>query len=164
MRGLQNLDESCDPACRICFETDRDLLIQTCKCMGTLAYSHDTCLRQWIILKFPKLKDAICEICKEPYNFQVSTKKTWQKISDEDKKCKFYVYLSILIFFMAVLVMTTIVAFVSYVDFSRKFVYSILIIISCFLPMLLNICLLLKLIISNHLVTEIVSWTIETKD
>lgn len=160
----QYIDQSSDRTCRICFENDKDFLVHTCKCIGSLAYSHEACLRQWISLKFPKLTDAICEICKEPYKFQVNTKKSWQKISDEDKKCKFYVYLSILMFFLAVLGMTTIVALVCYVDFSHKFVYSVLIIISCFLPTLLVLYLLLKLIISNYLVTEIISWTIETKN
>lgn len=161
MEGQSGNREQLEKTCRICFDTDASMLISACKCSGSLMYSHESCLETWIKTKYEKISQAQCEICKHFYKFKLRTKRQWQSISDEDKKCRFQFNITILIFFYAVLGIVSIIAGVFYIDLKKKFVYSVLILVSIALPIVILTLLTVKLIISNFLVTKILYWKIK---
>jgi len=67
--------------CRICL-SDEGTMIAACNCTGSVRYTHEECLRDWILHRSARrrsgempLQDEIikCEICHAPYNVQVTT-------------------------------------------------------------------------------------------
>lgn len=53
--------------CRICHEGEsKEELFSFCKCSGTVAMAHRSCLEKWL----STANSSACEICK--YNFQTS--------------------------------------------------------------------------------------------
>lgn len=53
------------PGCRICLSTE-PILIQPCKCSGTLSYTHLACLQAWV----EQRGSMSCELCQCPYKEQ----------------------------------------------------------------------------------------------
>lgn len=55
--------------CRICYgNSDGEVLLNPCRCAGSVQYSHETCLMTW--LKSGATESTTCEICQFPYKFQ----------------------------------------------------------------------------------------------
>ena len=52
--------------CRICFsnENQRDILVNPCKCRGTMSFVHEQCLIRWLTER----NKHYCELCKHPIN------------------------------------------------------------------------------------------------
>ena len=61
--------------CRICLETVscRDL-ISPCRCIGSISYVHENCLKTWITSKNENLSDAKCELCNTIFHMNWETK------------------------------------------------------------------------------------------
>ena len=59
----------CEVMCRICHEGDsKEELFSFCKCAGTLAKAHRSCLEKWL----SAANSSTCEICK--FDFETSRK------------------------------------------------------------------------------------------
>jgi len=59
----------CEVMCRICHEGDsKEDLFSFCKCAGTLAKAHRSCLEKWL----STANSSACEICK--FDFETSRK------------------------------------------------------------------------------------------
>ena len=59
----------CEVICRICHEGDsKEDLFSFCKCAGTLAKAHRSCLEKWL----STANSSACEICK--FDFETSRK------------------------------------------------------------------------------------------
>ena len=60
--------------CRICFdiESEKNLLINPCKCSGSMKWVHEECLKIWILASASDIKGAACDICKEPLKMEVT--------------------------------------------------------------------------------------------
>lgn len=59
----------CEVMCRICHEGDsKEELFSFCKCAGTLAKAHRSCLEKWL----STANSSACEICK--FDFETSRK------------------------------------------------------------------------------------------
>jgi E3 ubiquitin-protein ligase DOA10 len=79
-RGPQVLELHLDApeVCRICLNSESsegNLLIQPCKCSGTVAYCHQACLLQWLQCK--NLSEPICEICHSALSYESVSKRDW---------------------------------------------------------------------------------------
>jgi phosphohistidine phosphatase SixA len=65
-------DDDHAPTCRICqmkqVETPHLLLIRPCKCSGSLAYVHKTCLNEWRATS--PTAQSICSICNYTYKIK----------------------------------------------------------------------------------------------
>ena len=62
---------SVEPSCKICLErSDGSELISPCKCIGSVSYVHEDCLKTWIQSSKAEMKDAKCEICHTNYVMQ----------------------------------------------------------------------------------------------
>ena len=57
---------SCSPQCRICLETG-EALISPCRCVGSMAFVHEECLRVWLLSRSGEPVQAKCEICEHKY-------------------------------------------------------------------------------------------------
>lgn len=55
--------------CRICYDTEQtiDSLLSPCKCVGSLKYVHEDCLKAWLGSKGYTMETHSCELCKQPY-------------------------------------------------------------------------------------------------
>ena len=52
--------------CKICLETDGDLIGNNCLCKGTMGYVHESCLVRWIRFSHRR----ICPDCKSEYTME----------------------------------------------------------------------------------------------
>lgn len=51
-----------DAECRVCLQSD-GILIQPCGCRGTVAWAHESCIREWS----HRANRTYCECCQEMY-------------------------------------------------------------------------------------------------
>ena len=58
------LEEPFFPSCKICLDTSDEVLLTPCKCKGTSAYVHSSCLQKWNILE--PTKGLTCSVCLHP--------------------------------------------------------------------------------------------------
>ena len=59
------------PICRICHcSSDEEELIRPCRCSGSVAHAHKSCIRKWIISS----TNVACELCN--YEFRTKSKRT----------------------------------------------------------------------------------------
>ena len=60
--------------CRICFdiESEKNLLINPCKCRGSMRWVHEECLKIWVLASARDIKEAVCDVCKEPLKMEVT--------------------------------------------------------------------------------------------
>ena len=61
--------------CRICFSDDEDQeagkLIAPCDCDGSLRFTHQECLKTWIVAQKQDVTKPFCEICKKNYKMKI---------------------------------------------------------------------------------------------
>ena len=74
--------------CKICFdyETTKNQVINPCRCRGSSKFIHESCLRLWILCKYPEVINPRCEICRYSYRIVMDPSDCLQFI----KKCKEY--------------------------------------------------------------------------
>lgn len=64
--------------CRICFNSshhsDGNALISPCDCSGNSKYIHESCLKKWVIVKFPNPKNSFCEVCLKKFPMKIQRK------------------------------------------------------------------------------------------
>jgi succinate dehydrogenase hydrophobic anchor subunit len=146
--------------CRICFQSDDCLMIHPCACRGSLSYVHEDCIKTWILVKFPALFDASCEVCKHTFKIAAKTYTEWKFPCDFRERCKFLVKFSVLLVTLGFLVVASVVIYDYFVNFEDRMVYSILILIFCGLLGVLNVFYLFRVFLSSFLVTRVKSWSI----
>jgi len=70
-----SLEETFFPSCKICLDTSDEVLLTPCKCKGTSAYVHSTCLYSWYSLE--PTKGLVCSVCLHPlallYKYKIET-------------------------------------------------------------------------------------------
>ena len=71
-------EEPSPEICRICFgteSTEGNRLVRPCLCSGSVAFTHESCLRHWV-----ESQGAVqpkCEICRVNLRIQTLTQTTW---------------------------------------------------------------------------------------
>ena len=157
---LINLNRS-SLVCRICFQSDDEArLVQPCDCRGSLACVHEDCIKNWILMKFPSVFGSSCEICKQGFVIKGKTRTRCQAPKGFKGLLVFLVKLLMLFLLFSVLVVMVVIACVFYVDFVRRMVYSVLVLVFCGIPIVLNAYYMLKVILMACLVTDVNSWSV----
>uniref|UniRef100_A0A914WGK6 RING-CH-type domain-containing protein n=1 Tax=Plectus sambesii TaxID=2011161 RepID=A0A914WGK6_9BILA len=66
--GASTAESEGQPKCRICYDTGSEWnsLQQPCRCDGSVAFTHDSCLTKWIAVRPPNER-RICELCHTAY-------------------------------------------------------------------------------------------------
>lgn len=146
--------------CRICFQSDEALLVQPCDCRGSLAYVHEECIKNWILMKFPNVFESRCEICRKRFEIEGKTRTRCQAPKGLKGFFTFLVKFFLLFLLFSVLVVASVIACVFYVDFARRLVYSVLVLVFCAIPIVLNAYYMLKVIFLACLVTDVCSWSV----
>jgi hypothetical protein len=73
-----------EPICRICHcSSEEEELIQPCRCSGSVGYTHESCIRKWIVGS----TNCACELCI--YKFKTETK----RIADIRKVTKWWSFI-----------------------------------------------------------------------
>lgn len=96
---MQLTDEIPVKFCKFCWLDEgesSDQLVQPCKCIGTNASVHTTCLKQWISVR----GNNKCAFCQEPYTlqFKKNSKTFYDWITcKDDTKTKCYSLLIVVI-------------------------------------------------------------------
>lgn len=141
--------------CRICFDSDPINMIIPCLCSGTSQYAHEECMKSWISIKFPGLNSASCEICGKKLVLEI--KKSWKckQTDDEDAKCLSLCKIFIILIALSFLLIFLIAVLTFYVDFKNKIATSIVLILSCAIPIIVCIYFLTKTILKLYLASEI---------
>ena len=75
-------DRSPTPLCRICLESDCELL-QACDCSGTQGLVHRKCVREWVT-KYSN-DPTRCELCKSPWKIEMYSQ--WEKCFQQWNWC-----------------------------------------------------------------------------
>ena len=74
-------DDEDVPCCRVCrleadpTDPDDEPLITPCKCNGSIAHIHQSCLEQWLNHQGKKPGEATCELCTFQFVFDPTYKK-----------------------------------------------------------------------------------------
>lgn len=70
--------------CKICLEDDMSsTVLSPCRCIGSVKYVHEDCLKTWILAKRRDIRTSSCEICNTHYLMDVKIGKRciyWQFI------------------------------------------------------------------------------------
>ena len=133
-----------DSVCRICLDSGAVPMINPCHCIGTAKFTHEKCLKTWIIIKYQNISLAHCEICNFNYNLKIH--KSWKCNSKQGINEKFAYCCSIPIL-ISVLLALGIVLFivgVYHLDFQNDVKYSIVILLACTLPTFATLVLLFR--------------------
>lgn len=58
--------------CRICLEAGNgDPMVRPCRCTGTVEFTHEKCLREWIRTRAEKGEERVaCELCQTEYSYE----------------------------------------------------------------------------------------------
>ncbi|XP_068229882.1 E3 ubiquitin-protein ligase MARCHF3-like isoform X2 [Palaemon carinicauda] len=108
---------SCGPMCRICLEGDgQEELISPCKCSGTLALIHKTCLEKWLNLS----SCDTCELCRYVFTLERIPKPFWQFSLCSNKELR----RSLAIDFLCFLILTPLVALSLYLCVVTAVIYK----------------------------------------
>ena len=153
-----------DPSCRICLEkSDGSTLISPCKCIGSVSFVHEDCLKTWIQSSNAGLKEAKCEICHS--NFEMQWEETNVCIFHElfCKNFGKFILLPLVILFSLLLV-TLIIKLASQLnqDSSKSEVFSFILIIFSSCVILILLFLGVKIIKHYYIKKRLKKWTIFT--
>lgn len=79
MQTSKNLfiEEHDQAYCRICYEDSRPM-ISCCECKGSIGFSHEQCLKEWLdhlIKRNGPDARLYCEVCQQPFNVTVDASK-----------------------------------------------------------------------------------------
>lgn len=143
-KGDESLQNVLRESCRICLGTNEELLIAPCKCRGTLKYVHESCLKQWIFVKFNRSQTAFCELCQ--YNFQTKCTHEYNpKAARENNYCKCtIIVLSLIILFLMLLILVIVICY--RLDFTHQALLSYITIGAILFPIILIISIILILL------------------
>lgn len=65
--------------CRICLEEDEETskLIIPCKCTGSIEYTHEHCLIEWIKrrVEMDRKRKASCEVCHTEFRYRLANQR-----------------------------------------------------------------------------------------
>eukprot|EP00794_Sanderia_malayensis_P003341 gene3341-3830_t len=84
-----SVSSDCENICRICLEKGTEALVAPCKCAGSAAFAHESCLLQW----FFKTRRRKCELCLSEVNVKSIGFKPLQKWRVPTDSCDFVFYL-----------------------------------------------------------------------
>ena len=94
--------------CRICMEGEglNLPLLSPCRCSGTIRYSHEECLKTWIVSYTEDIAEACCEICKTPLlmEFKMHYKCRPEKSCENSINSCFFVPISITIIIILLII------------------------------------------------------------
>lgn len=104
-----------EPICRICHcSSEEEELIQPCRCSGSVGYTHESCIRKWIVGS----TNCACELCI--YKFKTETK----RIADIRKlrfpRPSFKGWLHVLLFLAFFSIMVTSLTWIMWSQFSSS--------------------------------------------
>lgn len=155
LSNLSNLESGMDSkTCRICFDSEEEDLIKACKCSGTLGYVHRKCLSHWISERFVNLHDSYCEICTTRFIVRTRSFRKWVPIKNDIERKKYYRKIAVILFFLTVLCVFEGVVCSEFLDFNHKTILSAFLIIIFLVPIFLLTGILIKVVVSKHLVQK----------
>lgn len=160
LKSSINFDQAPSYTCRICFESTIDNLISPCKCSGSSKYTHEQCLKTWITHKNPNLKSSSCEICGSC--FSIEMKKSVKCVLEQDSNKKMTLCCKIFVILTALLILGVIILIsaIFYIDLKEKLVYSVLLLVSCAIPVCLCVYFLTRNLLQLCVKIEITDWKI----
>lgn len=165
-KDISSIVKSCDNnanICKICYDSQEKDLISPCKCSGSLSFTHNECLKLWITQRFPEIRGASCEICKEKYKISFEYSRQWiRNLSDYSRTECLKKLISLLIGFIVIAIIT-IVAYLRYVDFKTNLYTSVLVVVLCFSALFINLLLMAKVYICAHIYKQVRNWKIISK-
>ena len=62
-----------EDVCRICLEppAPENRLLHPCKCIGSIRFIHEECLKAWLSSQAEDMAEACCELCKTPFSMSI---------------------------------------------------------------------------------------------
>lgn len=159
-RGLSEEVDLATP-CRICFEQEQLDLINPCQCSGSSRYVHTECLKKWVILKYPDVQNAQCEVCKFKYLMKVKTTKKCNPKAALPQRYGYCCLIPMIVFLIMIMIIITIIEAIYKVDFEQRQTYSIILVIFCVIPILLCFGVLFVAIYKVSVVTQVKEWCIK---
>ncbi|OMJ69695.1 hypothetical protein SteCoe_32504 [Stentor coeruleus] len=148
--------------CRICLDKGTKKLISPCLCSGTGKFIHESCLKKWISLKFPRLVGAQCEVCKSVY--VMSIKKTYKCSAKQgiDGKSTHCYCIPASLSILATIGIVMYVLFSDLLDFQSEMMLSVIILIVCVLLTVGCFFLLIRSIYKLFVKREFKHWRIRS--
>ena len=74
--------KSFEKVCRICIESESEsIMISPCRCMGSVKFVHESCLKSWIISQGGNLFQKKCELCHSEFQMDLKYSKKCKMIS-----------------------------------------------------------------------------------
>lgn len=91
--------------CRICFELEssENPIISPCDCRGSIRYTHERCLKEWILSKNPAPSSFSCDLCKIPVKMEIKFSKRISCKKILTIKCKIIVLLLIIFMVLGII-------------------------------------------------------------
>lgn len=148
--------------CRICLDIGTEKLISPCLCSGTGKYTHESCLKTWILLKFPRLVGAQCEVCKSFYVMSVKSTCRCSAKQGIDEKFTYCCSIPILISILVAISVILYIICTYHLDFKNKKAFSIAMLVLCIAPAVGCILLLIGSIYKSFVKYDVKHWKIES--
>lgn len=151
-----------DCTCRFCFEKGPEPFISPCRCTGTMQCIHESCLKRWILSKYPEVGDAKCEICGYSYKMQVVMTTMCKPRVGYSKRFAYCCIIPILIVIILVMIIIEAILETSKIDFDNNFDFSLTILILCITPTIAAIGILLLAIYKVCCISSIKHWKLQS--
>ncbi|OMJ74598.1 hypothetical protein SteCoe_26460 [Stentor coeruleus] len=148
--------------CRICLDAGTENLISPCLCSGTGKYTHESCLKTWVLVKFPRLDGAQCEVCKSFYVMSVKSTCRCSVKHGIDEEFTYCCSIPILISILIAIGVILYIICAYHLDFKNKKAFSIAILALCIISAIGCLLLLIGSIYKSFIKFDVKHWNIES--
>jgi hypothetical protein len=164
--GFIKLTRVEEPICRICFdsETDKNPMINPCKCSGSMKYVHEECLKLWILSSNQEIKAVSCDICKHLFDMKIVVKRVCSCKNCKDECFKLFIFPLVILLISTVFAVVLIYLAKGIEDNDLKTeekVYFSLVILACVLIIITLVYIFVKSIMNACCEIKMTEWRIE---
>lgn len=160
MANIEDISESFEAVCKICFDTERNDLISPCLCNGTSKYVHEKCLKTWISSQETSNSKPKCEICNYEYKMKLKEVRVYNPKKAIEEEFLYCCMIPVIIVIIIILSIIIAILISSTLDFKKNKSFSWIILSICLLPLLFSVIFLMICIKKILFVTQIQEWKI----
>lgn len=167
--SCQGPEITIERTCRICMEPENqdNPLISPCKCLGTIRYIHEECLKTWLVSHFEDIAKSCCELCKTSFSMEFKMKSKCQpknSCSAGLSSCMFIPILSAIVIILFVIICLLTDRYLTTSSADEEKVYTIALIITCAISSLILTILIINSLKSACFIPQLEEWRIFQQD
>ncbi|OMJ77879.1 hypothetical protein SteCoe_22442 [Stentor coeruleus] len=158
-------ESSIKMVCRICYDIEREnnKLLHPCRCIGSVMYVHEECLKTWLLSTNQDLSGRACELCHTTFTMEYSIKTyfSFKEICDEAiGTCMFIPILLAILVLIIVIIYFLSVKYQNSDTKENDQIYSLALMAGCSLAALIIILIMVYIVKNTFIKSRMEDWKI----